>query len=208
MTIQTVRNLRRASQVVFFVVFLWLILKTTFEIDFSPAEVSEIRLPYPVSIALQFDPLAALMTLLASGTLYKGLLWSLVILIPTIFIGRFFCGWVCPLGSLNHWLSGIRSERVARRGKRLLEANRYKKYQRIKYYVLFFCLGAALLGSLQAGLLDPLPLLARSTGTALLPTLHTAALALASAGRDTGIGPLAAATQGLYYRSGRHISTE
>jgi polyferredoxin len=198
MTIQTVRNLRRASQVVFFVVFLWLILKTTFEIDFSPAEVSEIRLPYPVSIALQFDPLAALMTLLASGTLYKGLLWSLVILIPTIFIGRFFCGWVCPLGSLNHWLSGIRSERVARRGKRLLEANRYKKYQRIKYYVLFFCLGAALLGSLQAGLLDPLPLLARSIGTALLPTLHTAALALASAGRDTGIGPLAAATQGLY----------
>jgi len=198
MTIQTVRNLRRASQVVFFAVFLWLILKTTFEVDFSPADVSEIGLPYPVSLALQFDPLAALMTLLASGTLYKGLLWSLVILIPTIFIGRFFCGWVCPLGSLNHWLSAIRSERMARRGKRLLEANRYKKYQRIKYYILFFCLGAALLGSLQAGLLDPLPLLARSVGTALLPTLHTAALALASAGRDTGIGPLAAATQGLY----------
>ncbi len=35
MNIQTVRNLRRASQVVFFLIFFWLILKTTFEVDFS-----------------------------------------------------------------------------------------------------------------------------------------------------------------------------
>jgi polyferredoxin len=198
MNIKAVRNLRRISQVGFFLIFFWLILKTTFEVDFSPAEVSEIKLPYPVSIALELDPLAALMTLLASGTLYKGLLWSLVILIPTIFLGRFFCGWVCPLGSLNHWVSGIRSERAWRKGKRLLESNRYKKYQRIKYYVLFFCLGAALLGSLQAGLLDPLPLLARSIGTAFLPALHTGAVALAASAADTGIGPVAAAGQGIY----------
>jgi polyferredoxin len=126
------------------------------------------------------------------------MLWSLVILIPTIFMGRFFCGWVCPLGSLNHWLSAPRSERMSRRGKKLLESNRYKKYQRIKYYVLFFCLGAALLGSLQAGLLDPLPLLARSIGTAVLPTVHSAALALASFATDTGIAPIAVVGQGLY----------
>jgi polyferredoxin len=198
MTIRGVRNLRRASQVLFFLVFFWLILKTTFEVDFDPSQASEIRLPYPVSIALQFDPLAGLMTLLASGTVYKGLLWSLLILIPTIFLGRFFCGWVCPLGSLNHWLSAFRSERTSRRGKKLLESNRYKKYQRIKYYVLFFCLGTALLGSLQAGLLDPLPLLARSIGTAVLPTVHSAALALASFATGTGIGPIAVVGQGLY----------
>ncbi|UCF21349.1 MAG: 4Fe-4S binding protein, partial [Gemmatimonadota bacterium] len=198
MTIQSARNLRRASQVVFFLIFIWLILKTTFEVDFNLSEASEIKLPYPVSIALELDPLAALMTLLAGGTLYKGLLWSLVILIPTIFLGRFFCGWVCPLGSLNHWISHVRSERGSRRGKRLLESNRYKKYQRIKYYVLFFCLGAALLGSLQAGLLDPLPLLARSIGTALLPALHTGTLALAGWAEGTGIAPLAAAAAVVY----------
>ncbi len=198
MTIRTVRNLRRGSQIVFFSIFLWLVLKTTFGVDFSPAEVSEIQLPYPVSIALEFDPLAALMTLLASGTLYKGLLWSLVILVPTIFLGRFFCGWVCPLGTLNHWMSGFKSERKARKGKRLLDSNRYKPYQQIKYYIFFFVTGAALLGSLQAGLLDPLPLLARSIGTAVLPTLHTGVLAMTTAARNTGFGPLEVVAGGIY----------
>jgi len=198
MTIRTVRNLRRASQIGFFFFFLWLVLKTTFDVDISAAQGSEIRLPYPVSIALEFDPLAALMTLLAGGTLYKGLLWSLVILIPTIFIGRFFCGWMCPLGTLNHWMSGFKSERKERKGKRLLDSNRYKPYQRIKYYILFFVLGTALFGSLQAGLLDPLPLLARSIGTAVLPTLHTGALALTVAADNTGIGFLSVVADGIY----------
>jgi polyferredoxin len=198
MSIRTVRNLRRISQVLFFVIFFWLVLKTTFEVDFSPADAAEIRLPYPVSIALEFDPLAALMTLVATGTVYKGLLWSLVILIPTIFVGRFFCGWVCPLGSLNHWTSEIRSERTSFRGREKIEKNRYHKYQRIKYYLFFFCLGAAALGSLQAGLLDPLPLLARSLGTLVLPTLHTGLLAIVAWATGTGLEPLAAVVEGAY----------
>jgi len=198
MTIKAVRNLRRVSQIVFFFIFFWLILKTTFEVSFSPADLSEIRLPYPVSLALEFDPLAALMTWLASGTVYKGMLWSLVILIPTIFLGRFFCGWVCPLGSLNHWISEIKSERRSYRGKGKIESNRYRPYQRIKYYVFFFCLGAAFVGSLQAGLLDPLPLLARSLGTAVLPTVHSAAAGILAWAKATGIGPLAGTVQFLY----------
>ena len=121
---------------------------------------------------LQFSPLVALATLLANGTLFKGLLWSLVILIPTIFIGRFFCGWVCPLGTLNHWVSEIKSESFARRGKGKIKSNEYKKYQRIKYYILLIFLGAALIGTVQVGLLDPLSFLARSIGTVVLPTVH------------------------------------
>jgi len=60
MNIKTVRNMRRVSQVLFFVIFFWLILKTSFEVSFNPADANEIILPYPVSIALQFDPLVAL----------------------------------------------------------------------------------------------------------------------------------------------------
>jgi polyferredoxin len=197
-TIRGVRNLRRLSQVLFFAVFFWLILKTNFEVRFTPANVTDIRLPYPVSIGLQFDPLTALGTLLSSGTIYKGLLWSLVILIPTIFIGRFFCGWVCPLGSLNHWVAEIPSERFSRKGKGKIESNRYKKYQRIKYYVLLVFVAAAFLGTLQIGLLDPLPLLARSIGTAVLPTLHTASKGMVNWINSVGWPPLGVFAQKVY----------
>ncbi len=198
MSIKTVRNLRRLSQIVFFAVFFWLILKTNFDVDFGVSNSSDIRLPYPVSLFLEFDPLTALGTLLTSWTVYEGLLWSLVFLIPTIFIGRFFCGWVCPMGTLNHWVSEIRSERLKRKGKGKIQSNRYMKYQRIKYYILIFFLGAALMGTLQAGLLDPLPLLARSVGTVVLPVIHTGTLGAVGWIKSLGYPPLGDAAQGVY----------
>jgi polyferredoxin len=198
MHIKTVRNLRRLSQIVFFIIFFWLILKTNFDVDFGVSNGSDIHLPYPVSLFLQFDPLTALGTLLSSWTVYEGLLWALVILIPTIFLGRFFCGWICPMGTLNHWISEIRSERIAHRGKGKIESNRYKKYQRIKYYIFLFFIGAALMGSLQAGLLDPLPFLARSIGTVVLPTVQTAALGVVGWIKSIGYPPLGNAAQSVY----------
>ena len=198
MTARATRNIRRLSQVLFFALFFWLILKTNFNVDFKSSAGGEIALPYPVSLFLQFDPLTALMTLASSWTVYKGLLWSLVILIPTIFLGRFFCGWICPLGTLNHWISEIPSERLRRKGKGKIESNTYRKYQRIKYYVFLFCLGAALMGTLQAGLLDPLALLARSIGTVVLPGLHTAALGVVGWFKSLGYPPLGNAVQGIY----------
>ncbi len=198
MTIKTVINIRRISQVLFFLIFFWLILKTNFEVNFIPNDLSEIILPYPVSIALEFSPLVALATLLANGTVFKGLLWSLVILIPTIFMGRFFCGWICPLGTLNHWISEIRSERMKRKGKKRIESNKYKKYQRIKYYIFLAFIAAALVGTVQVGLFDPLSFLARSLGTVVLPTAHTAANSILSSVKSIGLPPLTGLAQLLY----------
>jgi polyferredoxin len=198
MGIRTVRNLRRISQIVFFLVFFWLILKTTFEVSFTPTHLTEIHLPYPVSIALQFDPLVGLSTLLATGSLFKGLLWCLVILIPTIFIGRFFCGWVCPLGSANHWISEIPFKKSDKKISAKIESNRYKRYQRIKYYLLFGFLAASLVGSVQIGLFDPLSLLARSIGTVVLPTIHTGSLGVLSWVKGLGFPPLGNAAQFVY----------
>ena len=198
MTAPTVRNLRRVSQVIFFALFFWLILKTNFNVNFDLSEGSDIRLPYPVSLFLQFDPLTALAMLLSSWTVYKDMLWSLVILIPTIFLGRFFCGWICPMGTLNHWVSEIPSERLTRKGKGKIDSNRYKKYQRIKYYIFFFFIAAALMGTLQIGLLDPLAFLARSIGTVVLPTVHTATLGVVGWVKSLGYPPLGNAAQSVY----------
>jgi polyferredoxin len=163
--------LRRASQVLFLAAFLFLLFRTEFSGSFRGA-AGGVRLPWPVSIFLEADPLAALTTAISTGTLYRGLLWSLVILIPTFFLGRFFCGWICPLGTLNHFFGSFKSEK--KRGKALVESNRYKTWQALKYYVLAAVLLSALFGSLLGGLVDPISLTVRSLALSYLPAANYA----------------------------------
>ncbi len=157
------------SQVVFFLLFLFLLLRTEFRGSLT-SSTSEIHLPYPVSLFFQLDPLVALSNALSSHALYRGLLWSLVVLIPTMFLGRFFCGWICPLGSIHHFFSSLKSER--KRGKQLLESNRYKRWQTTKYYLLIVSLVAALFGTGIVGWLDPFSFLVRSVGLSVLPATN------------------------------------
>src|SRR6476659_8205530 len=119
-------RLRLLSQIFFFALFLFLLLRTEFRGSISTSG-SEIRLPYPVNLFFRLDPLIGISNVLSGHGLYRGLLVSLLILIPTMFLGRFFCGWICPLGSIHHFFGSLKSER--KRGKQLLESNRYKRWQ-------------------------------------------------------------------------------
>ena len=61
---------------------------------------------------------------------------------------------------------------LARRGLNLagrVEANRHRRPQTLKYYLLAFLLALAFMGSVQTGIIDPLPLLHRSVNLALFP---------------------------------------
>jgi len=116
---------------------------------------------------MQLDPLAAISILLATGTIYAGLLWALLTVVLTIVLGRFFCGWVCPFGAIHQFVGWL-----ARRGKTRdarLAANRYRRWQVAKYYVLLVLLVAAAFGSLQVALFDPIPVVYRSFNLLLLP---------------------------------------
>ena len=162
--------LRRISQVFFLLLFLGLLLFTSLNI--FPGGATEIKLRAPVRLFFEWDPLVALVNALASHALYRGLLWSLLILIPTLFLGRFFCGWICPMGTLQHFVGNLPSE--AKRGKQRIQANRYKRWQTGKYVVLIAGLVAACFGSAAIGLLDPFSLLVRSFGLSLLPAFNAA----------------------------------
>jgi polyferredoxin len=171
-------RLRWLSQIIFFLLFLFLLVRTEFRGSLH-AGASDIRLPYPVNLFFRLDPLVALANALASRALYHGLLWSLLILIPTIVLGRFFCGWICPLGSIHHFFSSLKSER--KRGKQLIESNRYKRWQATKYYLLVAGLVAAALGTGIVGWLDPFSLLVRSMGLSVLPATDYGLRAVLSA---------------------------
>lgn len=130
---------------------------------------------YQASLFLELDPLTALAGFLSSGTFYRGLLWSLLILIPTLFLGRFFCSWVCPLGTLNQLLSWLFH---GRHPSEEYTQNRYRPSFRLKYYLLAVLLVLAAFGALQIGLLDPIALLVRSFTTAVLPATNQAGAGL------------------------------
>ncbi|MGO8790306.1 MAG: 4Fe-4S binding protein [Terriglobia bacterium] len=188
MSQQKLPKLRRLSQII----FLGLVLLHLHETEFRgslKAVNGDIRLPIPYpSIFLQSDPLVAILDVLSSHALYRGLLWSLAILIPAFFLGRFFCGWICPLGTLNHFLGSWKSER--KRGPERLERNRYKKWQTLKYYLLIAGLVLAVFGGSLLGILDPISLTVRSLATAWLPAFNYALDAGISALRHSSAAPM------------------
>ena len=165
---------RRVSQIFFLLLFLGLLAFTS--LHAIPGTTSDIHVRGPVRLFFEWDPLVAIANALASHALYRGLLWSLVILLPTLFLGRFFCGWICPMGTLQHFVGNMPSE--SKRGPQRIQSNRYKRWQTVKYVVLIAGLVAASFGSMAIGLLDPFSLLVRSIGLAILPGFNFAVRAV------------------------------
>ena len=159
---------RKTSQIFFLLLFLLLLVFTALRA--MPGTTSDIHLREPVRLFFEWDPLVALTNAIAGHALYRGLLWSLIILVPTLFFGRFFCGWICPMGTLQHYVGDSPSE--SKRGKRRIESNRYKRWQTVKYVVLLAGLVAAAFGSMVIGWLDPFSLLVRSIGLSILPAFN------------------------------------
>jgi polyferredoxin len=154
-------TVRRLSQIFFLVLFLWFCVTATLGANWW-----QLR-GWPINWLLELDPLTALATVLATGTLYKSLTWALVTIALTLFVGRFFCGFVCPLGAVNQFTGWL--GRLGQGADGRVEANRHRRAQAVKYYLLAFLLALALMGSVQTGIFDPLPLMHRSVNLALAP---------------------------------------
>ncbi|MCL5019799.1 MAG: 4Fe-4S dicluster domain-containing protein [Patescibacteria group bacterium] len=169
MTLKNVVTLRQISQIVFLLIFLILLFRTEFRGTFPKTGSEQIRLPFTIEDFLKFDPLTGLATIIATYSLHEEMIWSVLLIILTLLMGRFFCGWACPLGTINHFCSYYKP---TKKGKNRIEANRYKKWQSLKYYVLIVFLVAAFFTTLQIGLLDPLPLLTRSLSLSILPAVN------------------------------------
>lgn len=165
------RRLRRVSQATFFALFIWFILRTCYSGAVIDLGADELSVPAPLNHLFAFDPLITLGHLISTHTFYPGFWLSVAVLAVTALIGRVFCGWVCPFGTLHHFCS--RLQRHGKRGrKNRVERGRYSRAQRIKYYILAFLLVAAALSNLQVGVIDPLCLFSRSFILSVFPAAN------------------------------------
>lgn len=123
---------------------------------------------FPYALFHHADPLSAGALPLGAGTLPGALLWGIALILVTLVLGRAFCGWICPLGTLQQLASWLLSARTKRES---LVANRWRPWFALKTYLLVALLVGAVFGGLQMGLLDPLSLLARGLSSGLWPLL-------------------------------------
>jgi polyferredoxin len=190
--IRTLVWARRISQVGFFALFMYFLFQTAFRGSFAARADAPVRLPLPVEAFLLADPFVGAMTLLSTHTVYRGLLWSVGLLALTLVFGRVFCGWICPFGTLHHFFAWILPSRKGRGGPRV-DANRTHTYQRVKYYLLYAFLLAAVFGSAIGGMFDPIGIAVRSIGLGVVPAAQYLGGRALGAAQDIPARPVQAA---------------
>lgn len=168
--------IRRLTQAIFLIVFVLLLIESRLPqdvyMDYSAALTAEqdIELNYPVTFFFQIDPLIWLTSLVSGHQWIKGFGWALGIVVLTLFFGRFFCGFICPFGTIHHLMSYVKP---ALKGQGMIKANQKRPDQKYKYLILILFLAASLLGLNFTGLLDPMAFLFRSLSLAVFPGLGT-----------------------------------
>ncbi len=186
---------RVVSQALFLGIFLWFLFQTAFRGTFSAEAGKAIRLPLPVEAFLLADPFVAVMTLLSTHTVYRGLAWAVVILALTLLFGRVFCGFICPFGTLHHFFGWIFPSRYLKGNKRV-ETNKTQGWQRGKFYLMWGFLGAAAAGSAVGGLFDPICVAVRAIGLGVVPALQYLGIRGATVAADSNVRAVQTASDG------------
>lgn len=146
--------LRRAAQLAALALFLWLFRRTE---GHSGTQLAE-----PVNLLFRLDPLVAV-SAVAAGKELVLLLWPALITVTlTLLLGRFFCGWVCPLGTLLDvagrllpWRTRVGSAR----------------WRLVKFFLLGVVVASALVGMPLIGWVNPFSILVRGLTLSVDPVL-------------------------------------
>ena len=161
---------RRFTQVGFLALFIFLAFKSAYPPLSTP----------PSSIFLRLDPIAGLFALLAakSASVFVRYWPAWIMLGLTALSGRFFCAWICPLGTCFDAVGALKPKALKYyrpHGKEMKErlalsrAGKAPRRFRIKYLLLALVLGLALAGVNLLYFASPLVIANRSIYYILLP---------------------------------------
>jgi|WetSurMetagenome_2_1015567.scaffolds.fasta_scaffold00056_38 MauM/NapG family ferredoxin protein len=147
---------RRITQAVTFSIFIALFLFTAYPYS---AKI-------PVDAFLRLDPLVATVAMIGSRAFIATMIWAAVLLVLSLVIGRFFCGYICPLGTLIDL-----ADFLIHGKKHKKETVEPKPNRRIKYYVLIGVIAASLLGANFLAFLSPMSIAPRVFSLVLFPPI-------------------------------------
>jgi polyferredoxin len=147
----------RICQLIFLALFLILFVQTEYR---GRDEINA-----AVNTFFRVDPLVLFSYLLAAKSWTWLLLPAVLMVVATLVLGRFFCGWICPLGTILDLVTArIRKSAPIK----ALKGN-------IKYWLLLPLLASSLFNLNLSGLLDPIAILLRGLTFLLYPLLGLAA---------------------------------
>jgi polyferredoxin len=152
MTWLQLRRLRQAVQISVFLVYVYLLFAAL-----------QRRLAFPLAdLFFRLNPLAAGAAMLSSRLWIPRLALALVTLGLTLTLGRVWCGWLCPLGTILELVQLDREH----------SATVPPRWRNVKYVLLLAILALTLFGNLSLLVLDPITLLTRTMTVSVLPSLN------------------------------------
>ena len=151
---------RRISQILFF--FLWYF---GFLRAFAAADKAFHDNILP-DLFLRSDPLSGIVSSAASRGFGQEWMFWVPMVILAVLLGRLFCGWMCPMGTLLD-----ASDRVFKAGPVQNRRETFRRFMNWKYGILVFLLGSALFSVSLSGHLDPLCIMTRAFSFSLHPAL-------------------------------------
>ena len=148
------RWIRRSVQILVLALFLYLLVAnragaTTF---------------LPGDLFFHLNPLTGLSAMLAEKRFIAPMLLGLLTIGLTLVLGRVWCSWICPLGTLLDWTNLRRRYRNA--------LGHLSQWRQVKYLTLLAGLLGALLGTLTLLVLDPITILFRTLTSGIIPGLN------------------------------------
>ena len=145
---------RRIVQILFLIFFVILFIKARYPYEDGPAS----------DLILRFSPLIPLFDFIDSFRI-NWIFWpGLAVLLLTPFLGRFFCGWICPLGTTIDISSKILYAPSNRRAKRW-----HLKLTYMKFVILSASIILALFSINIWGFFDPLSIINRAFSVVVYP---------------------------------------
>lgn len=116
-----------------------------------------------VDIFLRMSPLSAIGAMVAAKEFIIRYWPAIIVLVATLFSGRFFCGWICPLGTTLDITDRIVNKKRKRVSYRIYDA------KKLKYYFLAFLLLSLFISHQMVGWFDPVSIATNAYSTVVHP---------------------------------------